>query len=107
VCCNSVFQYLPDRKSALDSVHGMIRVAKKWVIVADVCDERFHQETNDRVANLAWAAGLPEYRTYPKSWWIDNFSSSETLVSIRHVDTKSYARRTERYVVYIEKLVQY
>jgi len=74
------------------------------VIIADVCDEAFHTNTNNRKSGLGWAAGLPDYRTYPKSWWLDNFSSPNTLVSLRHVETASYSRRTERYVVYIEKL---
>lgn len=104
VCCNSVFQYIVDRNQAQRSVEGMIRVSKKWVIIADICDEKFHKETNSRKSNLSWAQNLPEYRTYPKSWWIDNFSTPTTLVSIRHIDVKTYARRKERYVVYIEKI---
>jgi len=104
VCCNSVFQYLIDREVAKQTVIGMIRVAKKWVIIADVCDDMGNATTQSLQKNQSWSSTLPEYRTYPKTWWFNNFTSPDLLISIRHVETPTYKRRRERYVVYIEKL---
>lgn len=105
VVCNSVFQYLGDEEQAKRSVHEMVRVAKRWVIIADICDRKFHRQTNERVRGLGWtkSSQAPEYRNHPKSWWEDEFEGFGHLVSIRHMETASYVRRTERYVVYIEK----
>lgn len=103
VTCNSVFQYLVDKEQAKKAVEGMIRVAKRWVVIADICDEKYAHITNNRKSGLSWAEGLPEYRCYSKSWWEDNFDQGDHLVSIRHVEVQHYARRKERYVVYIEK----
>ena len=54
-------------------------------------------------STLNWTGELPDYRTYKKSWWEEHFDNGVHLVSIKHVTTQHYARRTERYVVYIEK----
>ena len=78
-------------------------MAKKWVIIADVVDAWFDDETSARVGNLEWAKDVPKYRSYEKSWWEEKFGRGDHLVSIRHVEVHSYRRRAERYVVYIEK----
>jgi len=103
VVCNSVFQYLASHDQAKNAVEEMIRIAKRWVIIADVCDQKYDTMTQNRKSGLNWTGELPDYRTYRKSWWEDNFDNGVHLVSIKHVNTKHYARRTERYVVYIEK----
>lgn len=104
VVCNSVFQYLASDEDAKKSVEGMLRIAKKWVIIADVCNKRCEEETLAVQQGMDWCEALPEYKSYWKSWWEDNFErSGEHLVSIRHVETPFYKRRTQRYVVYIEK----
>ncbi|CAD7946374.1 unnamed protein product [Amoebophrya sp. A120] len=105
VVCNSVFQYLADKDQAKRAVDNMLRMARKWVIIADVLDAKYHDQSNARIAQMEWTKGVPEYRSYEKKWWEDNFDyiGSGNLVSIRHVECPHYARRKERYVVYIEK----
>ena len=65
---------------------------------------KWHDITQRHRKSLADASdSLPEYRSYKKSWWEENFEGFGHLVSIRHVQVPQYIRRTERYVVYIEK----
>ena len=74
------------------------------VIIADICDHKFHDITQKHRMALSNAADdLPEYRSYRKSWWEEEFEGQGHLVSIKHVTVPQYIRRTERYVVYIEK----
>ncbi|CAD7954749.1 unnamed protein product [Amoebophrya sp. A25] len=103
VVCNSVFQYINDKELAKKAVEQMIRIAKRWVIIADVLDAKYHDVSNARIKHLGWTKDVPEYRSYDKVWWEENFDAGENLVSIRHVECQYYARRKERYVVYIEK----
>ncbi|KAF4667640.1 hypothetical protein FOZ61_008029 [Perkinsus olseni] len=100
--CNSVFQYFASHDQALETVNEMLRVAKKWVIIADICSTKYKHLVEGAVRTMQWTKDLPQYRTYEKSWW-DRFDDQGHLVSIRHVRVKEYARRQQRYVVYIEK----
>jgi ubiquinone/menaquinone biosynthesis C-methylase UbiE len=103
VVCNSVFQYFASLDQAEEAVRAFLRVAKRWVIISDICDERAQASTHSRQQDTEWAADLPQYLCFPRSWW-DRFGESrEHLVSIRHVGVKGYVRRKERYIVYIEK----
>lgn len=101
VVCNSVFQYFATDDQAEEAVRGMLRVARRWVIIADICDAVHERNTHSRQQGTGWAADLPEYKCYRREWW-DRFSQPH-LVSLRHVGTVGYVRRKERYVVYIEK----
>jgi len=103
VVCNSVFQYINTKEQAKLAVDLMVRMARRWVIIADVLDDRHSEKSNARIKEMSWTQGVPDYRCYSKAWWSENFDSDENLVSIRHVDCPKYARRKERYVVYIEK----
>mmetsp|Transcript_13402 Transcript_13402/g.33568 ORF Transcript_13402/g.33568 Transcript_13402/m.33568 type:complete len:373 (+) Transcript_13402:31-1149(+) len=103
VVCNSVFQYMGNHDQAEQSVWEMLRVAKRWVIIADVCDSAFHSRILERQQSLQWAKDLQAYRAYSKEWWERFAESGDHLVSIRHVESSGYERRGERYVVYIEK----
>ena len=104
VVCNSVFQYLYDEESAKQSVLEMIRIAKRWVIIADICDREYHEETQALINGLGYAQGTGlSFQTYTKSFW-DQFSdNNKNSVIIRHVKVPEYMRRRERYVVYIKK----
>jgi len=103
VVCNSVFQYFSDRDQAVLAVKEMLRVAKRWVIIADVVDEKYALETKEHKERLQSASDqLPDYLTYPRGWW-EQFDSIENLVSIKKVESQTYVRRKERYTVYIEK----
>ena len=107
VVCNSVFQYMVDKDTARRAVEGMIRVARKWVIIADVCDDDSEKRamTQSVVRGMEYAEGLPaEYRYYGKNWWIEEFGGKGRLLSIRHVEVEGYKRRAARYCVYIEKM---
>jgi ubiquinone/menaquinone biosynthesis C-methylase UbiE len=103
VVCNSVFQYFGSDEDAVASVWEMIRVAKRWVIIADVCDKLWETKTNDLKNSMEWTKGVPHYRCYSQDFWDQFAASGEHLVSRRHVNVKEYVRRKERYVVYIEK----
>mmetsp|Transcript_7020 Transcript_7020/g.6021 ORF Transcript_7020/g.6021 Transcript_7020/m.6021 type:complete len:128 (-) Transcript_7020:35-418(-) len=100
--CNSVFQYFASHEQALETVKEMLRAAKKWVIIADICDEKYKHLIEGCIRTMDWTKNLPQYRTYQKSWW-DQFEDEGHLVSIRHVKVPEYTRRQQRYVVYIEK----
>eukprot|EP01135_Chromosphaera_perkinsii_P002195 Nk52_evm3s219 gene=Nk52_evmTU3s219 len=104
VVCNSVFQYIPTPEEAYDTVIGMIRISKKWVIIADICDELFEERTSKRIKQMdQYKDYLPNFQFFDKKWWLQ-FQDENHLVSLRHVDVPGYKRRTERYCVYIEKL---
>jgi len=103
VVCNSVFQYFADIDQAKKAVEEMIRAAKRWVIIADVIDEKYAVETQRYKEKIAGASSsLPDYLTYARSWW-EQFDSTKNLVSIKKVESQTYVRRLERYTVYIEK----
>ena len=104
VVCNSVFQYLVDEAQAREAVLEMLRIGRRWVVIADVCDREFHDITQKHRARLEESAGcaLPEYRTFRKTWWEQEFEKLGHSVSIRHVEEKRYQRTQERYVVYLE-----
>lgn len=59
-----VLRYFASHDQALETVNEMLRVAKKWVIIADVCCEKYRHliegNNNDRdllkhIANLIFA----------------------------------------------------
>jgi len=103
VVCNSVFQYFADRDQAKSAVEEMIRAARRWIIIADVIDEKYVTETQRFKESLGEASNeLPDYLTYPRSWW-EQFDTTTNLVSIKKVESQSYVRRKERYTIYIEK----
>jgi len=112
VFCNSVMQYIPSEEHCRTTVHHMLRITKRWVIIADICDAthedraRAHrkrlQESNAAEGKKADDDAMVDYKCYHKSWWLQ-FESLGHLVTVRHVRVKSYTRRSERYCVYIEK----
>eukprot|EP00397_Hematodinium_sp_SG-2012_P023277 GEMP01024174.1.p1 GENE.GEMP01024174.1~~GEMP01024174.1.p1 ORF type:complete len:362 (+),score=82.39 GEMP01024174.1:56-1141(+) len=104
VVCNSVFQYFADADQARKAVNEMVRVAKRWVIIADILDEKYSDLAQGYARSLGGTAGvdLPKYLGYWRSWW-EQFEVDNHLVSIRKVESKTYVRRKERYTVYIEK----
>jgi len=108
VVSNSVFQYLPTKQEAQDSVLQMLRLARPGglVIVADVCDAARSEQNEDRMKRL-WATyarpdGLPSHAYYAKRWW-SRFESPCVDVTIRHSRVEHYWRRHDRYNVYLRK----
>ncbi|EER11609.1 hypothetical protein Pmar_PMAR009823 [Perkinsus marinus ATCC 50983] len=80
-------RYFASHDQALETVNEMLRVAKKWVIIADVCCEKYRHLIEGAVRTMDWTKNLPQYRTYEKTWW-DQFDDQGHLVSIRHVRVK-------------------
>eukprot|EP00400_MALV-I_sp_L67-5_P001074 gene1074-253_t len=104
VVCNSVFQYLPSEEAAQATVREMIRVARKWVIIADILDPRYQSQNHEfqKKGEMGeWAKDLPVYRDYDKNFWFQ-FENENTLLNMRHVESFDYVRRKQRYVVMFE-----
>jgi 2-polyprenyl-3-methyl-5-hydroxy-6-metoxy-1,4-benzoquinol methylase len=112
VFCNSVMQYIPSEDDCRASVQEMLRITKHWVVIADICDAMHEERTKEHKKRLSESNAadgkaqdedaMVDYKCYDKSWW-QQFAAQGHLVTIRHVRTKSYTRRSERYCVYIEK----
>jgi len=105
VVCNSVFQYFASLDQAEAAVHGMLRCAKRWVILADICDASHTDSTHSRQQSNEWCAELPKYLTYDRAWFQRFELGGQNLVSLRHVRVPGYERRRERFCVYIEKSI--
>lgn len=112
IFCNSVMQYIPSEKDCRETVIEMLRITRRWAIIADICDAVHEEKAKEHRKRLAATNaaegkaneddGMCDYKCYYKKWWLQ-FEELGHLVTIRHVRVKSYTRRSERYCVYIEK----
>lgn len=108
VLCNSVFQYFSKEDEAHSTTLEMLRICKDdgKVIIADVVDKAFREETEERMKRHwgpIYGESLPEYLYFSKDWW-SRFSHEpfSFKVSVRNSKVRDYWRWRLRYIVELQ-----